>query len=515
MEDPILQNDITNIDSNELGKLKDVDTDIKYNSQSEKKESKNISGLIKNIFLNNIYQFLIIIVPLITTPYVSKVLQPAGVGISSYTNSILTYFTMFAALGTVGYGTREIARARDDKHELSKAFWEIELITIFTSAVCLLGWIGVCFIYKKYQLYLFLWTFCIFGSLFDISWLFAGLEKYKYTVSINMAFKIASCICIFIFVKTFDDLWKYVLIYSLSSMLGNLSMWVFLPKVLVKAKPDFHNLKKHFRETLIYFIPVVASVLYAVLDKTLIGAITQNENYSGQYESATKVINLCKIVGFAAVVNVMSSRSNYLYKINAQERIKALTLGTLNIASTLSIAVSFGIVSVSEVFVPLFFGEGYEMTIVLMNILSPVIFLLSITDLCGGLYFIPAGKRLESAMFLIIGSTINLLFNIVLIKMMGPKGACISTLLSEMIIATLYLTYCKTITWIDLLKTIWKKIIAGCVMYIVLAFFAKLTISSPYVDLLLRVVIGACVYFVVLYALRDNVFKILKVLKKV
>ncbi len=479
------------------------------------KDRKNVIGLIKNVLLNNIYQILIIIVPLITTPYVSRVLQPSGVGISSYTNSLVTYFTMIAALGTVGYGTREIARARDNKQEMSRVFWEIELITVITSVVCLIIWLGVCFVYKKYQLYLFLWTFCIFGTLFDISWLYAGLEKYKYTISVNAFFKVAGCVLIFTFVKTADDLWKYVLIYSLSSLFGNLSMWGFLPMVLVKAKPNVQNLKKHFKETLIYFIPVIANVLYAVLDKTLIGAVTQNTDYSGQYESATKVINLCKVIGFSAIVSVMSSRSNYLFKIKESERIKSLTMNTLNLTMGLSIAVTFGVISVSNIFVPLFFGTGYEMTVTLMNILAPVVIILAVIESCGGLYYIPAGKRLQSAEFLLVGALVNLVLNVVLIKYMGPSGACISTLIAEGVIALLYVTYCKTVSWLDLLKISWKKVIAGAVMYIALFFFAKVYIENVYLELVLRVLIGAIVYFVVLFVLKDRIFKIIKEVKSV
>ena len=98
---------------------------------------------------------------------------------------------------------------------------------------------------------------------------------------------------------------------------------------------------------------------------------------------------------------------------------------------------------------------------------------------------------------------------------MGPSGACISTLIAEGVIALLYVTYCKTVSWLDLLKISWKKVIAGAVMYIALFFFAKVYIENVYLELVLRVLIGAIVYFVVLFVLKDRIFKIIKEVKSV
>ena len=463
--------------------------------------------LIKNILFNNIYQILILIVPLITTPYVSRVLTPEGVGIYSYTNSIVTYFTIFAALGTVSYGTREIARNRDNKEELSKTFWEIELITVITSLLSLGVWMIVCVNYHEYNAYMWLWSMSIIAMIFDISWLYAGLEKFKYSISINAFFKIIACIMIFVYVKSIEDTWKYVMINSMAMMLGNLSMWIFLPKTVKIVKIEKSKLWLHFKETLIYFVPAIATSIYTVLDKTLIGAITKNHDYNGQYESATKIIGLCKVIGFSAIADVVCSRSSYLFKIADKDRINKLTHNTYNIVLTFSVAMSFGISAIADRFVPLFFGDGYEMTISLIYVLSPVIFIISLSSVAGSLYYIPSGKRGLSAWFLIAGSAVNLVMNIILINLIGPKGACIATIIAETIISSLYITFCKIFTWKDLIEVLWRKVIAGLVMFVVVYFFKKLDISNAYLDIGARIIIGAIVYFSVLLVLRDGIFK--------
>ncbi|MCR5786359.1 MAG: oligosaccharide flippase family protein [Acholeplasmatales bacterium] len=472
----------------------------------EKKKDKKPS-LFKNIILNNFYQILILIVPLVTTPYVSRVLTPTGVGISSYTNSIVAFFTLFGALGTVSYGTREISRCRDDKKQLSKTFFEIEIITIFTALISLCAFLVLCLNYTEYKDYLWIWSFQIVAVIFDISWLYAGLEKFKYNIIINALFKVTGCVMIFLFVKSQADVAKYIFINCMAMLLGNMSMWLFLPKTVMFAKVELKSIKNHFKETLIYFIPTIATSLYTVLDKTLLGVITKENDYNGQYESATKLVNLCKSIGFVAIADVISSRSSYLFKINDTVRINKLTKFTFDVVLTFSVAMSFGLVCIADVFVPLFFGEGYDLTVTMIYMLAPVVTIIAISYVGGGLYYIPAGKRKLSAGFLIAGSFVNLVFNIILINTVGPTGACISTIIAEGLISFLYMRFCKTYSFLDLANSIWKKIIAGIVMTITVYFISKIGISNLYVNLIVRIAVGAVVYFIVLFILRDNVFK--------
>lgn len=491
------------------------------NSEPQKPSS---SMLRKNVVINTIFRVLMIIAPFITAPYVSRILLSDGVGVYSYTQSLVTYFTMFAALGTVSYGTREISRRRDDPESRTKAFWEIELISILCSIASLSVWLVLSFLYTEYKVFLLIFSFSILATCLDISWFYAGLEKYKYTVSINLFFKILSVVLIFVFVKTPNDVWKYILIYSGSMFLGNLSMWVFLPKFLVKAKIDKHSLKGHFKETLIYFIPTIAASLYTVLDKTLIGLLIEgqttvivdgqettkkiSEIESGYYEQATKIIDMIKAVSFVSIGSVMCSRISYLYKIDDKDNVKKLTLKTFEITLFLSIGAMFGIIGIANTFVPLFFGDGYEKTITLLRILACLIPIICISGVLGSTYYTPAGKRKQSSYFLIAGAALNLLLSAGLIIFFKSIGAAIASIVAETLIMVLYIIFCKkAITLKELFFILWKKVLAGLAMLLFLIMFdlfIKQYFPSVLVYVLTVMVSGAIIYFLLLALLRDN-----------
>lgn len=493
-----------------------------------KVNSASSSLLKKNIVLNTIFRILMIIAPFITAPYVSRVLLSDGVGIYGYTQSLVTYFTMFAALGTVSYGTREIARRRDNKEDYSKSFWEIELISVICSAIALSAWITLAVLYTEYRTYLLIFSFCILATCLDISWLYAGLEKYKYTVTVNLLFKIIGIVLIFVLVKTPDDVWLYILIYSSSLFLGNASMWIFLPKVLVKTKIDKHSLKHHLKETLIYFIPAVATSLYTVLDKTLIGALIQgnttvvvdgqevnkktSEVESGYYEQATKIIDIVKAAAFVSVHAVMNSRANYLYKIDDKTQIKRLTINTFEITMFLSLGAAFGLIGVSQFFVPVFFGPGYDKTILLLQILACIVPIVCISGALGSVYYTPAGKRLQSSMFLVVGAVINLGLSAPLIIFYKSVGAAIASVIAETIIVVLYFIFCKkAITLKEFLLVIWKKIVAAGLMFsmiLIFNYFVSNKISNNYLYLALLVIVGLLVYISILLLLKDKSIKL-------
>ena len=472
---------------------------------------KTKDGLVKNIVFNNIYQIFNLLIPLILAPYISRVLTPAGVGIKSYTNTYVTYFTMIASLGTVEYGTREIARVRDDPLKLSSTFWEIEILTLFSTLVSIVGWIFLASFYKEYSFYLWIWTIQIVGTMFNVSWFFVGIEKLKYTLSVNFVIKILSFVLTFLFVKNVDDTWIYILILATSSFLGFLSTWIFLPKFLVRCRPNLHDVfTRHLKQAFVYFLPSVATSVYTVLDKTLIGLISNNDNYNGFYEQATKIVDLGKVLGFSAINGVVTSRASYLYKLDDKEKIVKLMDSSMNINLFFSIAISFGICAISSVFVPLFFGDGYDMTTQMLYILAPLVFVISLSNTCGSIYYTPSNRRMQSTLFLVIGSVVNLIMNIALIYLIGPIGACISTLAAESIISVLYVSFCRIITWKKIVKLVWRKLVAGSLMFVLIYFFIEYVSMNRIVSLLISISGGALVYVVTLALLRDPVFRQIK-----
>ena len=232
----------------------------------------------KNYIYNTLYQILTLITPLITTPYISRVLGANGLGIYSYTNSIVTYFTLFAALGTVSYGQREIAMHRDSPEDSSRLFWEIEILSIVTTSVALVAWLIWILISTKYTPYYGVLTMSVLAVAFDISWYFGGFEKFKYIVIRNTLVKLAGIALLFLFVREKTDVLLYVGIMAATGLLGNITMWTYLPRMLTRVEfRSLHPFKAHLKQTFAYFIPTIATSVYTVLDKTMIGAITESD----------------------------------------------------------------------------------------------------------------------------------------------------------------------------------------------------------------------------------------------
>lgn len=477
------------------------------------------ASLKKNFILSTFYQVLHVLTPLITVPYISDVLLSKGVGIYSYTNSYQLYFAMFAALGTASYGSREIARNRTNKKEYSKLFWEIELMTVITTSVCLVAWFVWTIANVKYQIYYLALTPCILGVLFDISWLYIGLEQFVYTVSINSITKILSVISLFIFVKDENDVVVYTFILSFATLVGYMSMWIFLPKTV--ERPHFKNirLKVHFHETLIYFIPTIAHSIYTVLDKTLIGVITQDNNENGYYENATKIINMAKALTFTALNSVLGSRISYLYAEKKHDEIKRRIDLSIDYILFVGIGITFGLIGIAIDFVPLFMNKSFSSSIILLQLLSPIIIIIGISNCLGTQYYNPAGLRSQSAKYIIIGSCVNLVFNLCLIPQLKSVGAVVATLIAESTITFLYLRHCGDVLKLrQIIQKMPKKLIAGVAMLVTILAIGQLNMRLLF-RVCLEFVAGGSVYLLLLFVMNDsfmgNAKRIIKgVLKK-
>ncbi len=471
-----------------------------------------MASIKKNIALNTAYQLLLIITPFITAPYVSRVLGPDGVGIYSYTQSILSYFLLFAALGTASYGGREIARNRDNILQTSKLFWEIELLTVFTTLICLLIWGIVIVLGGQYSLYFLIMSINLLAVLFDISWFYSGIEQFQHIVVQNSLFKILGIVCIFLFVKEPQDLTLYVAIMCVSGLLSNLSMWVYLPKYIQKI--NWHDLKifPHLKETLIYFVPTIATSVYTILDKTLIGMITQDNAQNGYYEQATKIINMAKTIAFVATNSVLSVRMSYLFTKDKKDEIKKGIDQNLSYICFMGIGIAFGLIGVAARFVPCFFGEGYDAVIGLLLIFSPIILIIGISNCLGSLYYTPAGLRALSAKFLIAGSIINLILNCILIPHFESSGAAIASVIAELVITILYIANCNgLVTLRQIWRNCWKRLISGGIMLLVI-FPLNHFIKNDLIATVVEIPVGVITYVAALCLLQDSM--ILPIFKK-
>ena len=458
-----------------------------------------------NLIYSTLYQMLIIIVPLITAPYTSRIFGADGVGIQSYTNSVVAYFTMFAALGTASYGQRTIARVRDDKKKASKTFWEIEFLSIITTLISMAAWIIIIVTGGEYRPYYAILSMSVIAVAFDISWFFGGYEQFQFIFIRNAAIRLVGMICLFVFVRSKDELLLYMSLLAVSGLLGNISMWTYLPKFLVKIEWKNIRLLPHFKETLLYFIPTIATSIYNVADKTMLGIMTNDTYEVGYYEQANKIANMAKTVLFS-LNTVMTSRMSYLFKNGTKSEFNSMLKKSMNASLFLSVPLFLGISAISKSFVPLFFGEGYDKVEFLLPLCAVMIIIIGISNCMERQYFTPSGRKRLSNRFVIIGAAINFWLNMLLIPSFKSTGATVASIIAECVISGLYLFFArKELALAFTFQMSLKYVVSGCVMFLVVRIIDSV-VPTNWPCLIAEIGIGAVVYFMILYVEKDPFF---------
>ena len=458
----------------------------------------------KNYILNTAYQVLTLIAPLITAPYLSRVFGPEGVGVYSYTNSIATFVALFAVLGTATYGQRQIAQCRNDRYEYSKTFWEIEGLAVLTTMAYIAMWLLFSRTVDRYNLYFYLLTFQVAGAGLNITWFYAGLENFSLIVLRNAVVKIVTVILLFALVQKKSDLYIYIGLMAVSIFVGNISMWIPLRKFVDGIPFKDLRIHQHFRETIVYFIPTIASSVYTYLDKTMIGIFTEGSAENGFYEQAHRII----IMAYTVVISlntVMASRISYLFAIKNTEEIKNKLDKALAFILTISIPLTFGIAGISDNFVAWFFGPGFDKVALLLKCNCPLVVILSLHNFLAAQYLIPCGYRARSTKGVLAGSAINFLCNLALIPRFQSVGAVIASLIAESLICAIYSYMSKEYVQIKMyLKYLPLRLVAGIIMFIIIFALGKAQFITGIVLTGLQVLVGVIIYFGVLIIMKDK-----------
>lgn len=451
----------------------------------------------KNFIYNVLYQLLAILLPLITTPYISRVLGAEGIGIYSYSYSVSKYFVIFAMLGLNNYGNRTIAVVRDDKNKLSRAFWSIYYMQLLTACIAIIVyWVYVVTFNSSivsYIMFLYVMT-----SLFDINWFFFGIEQFKLTVTRNTLIKLGSVVCIFLFVKKSSDVYIYCIILAGSLLLSQLAVWPFLKKYVDFVKPCFKEIRAHFKNNVILFIPVLAVSLYKTMDKIMLGNMA-NKTEVGFYENSERIIDI-PIALIQSLGTVMLPKMSNLMANNKKEEGDRYIRISLLFVIFLASALSFGIMAVSPEFVPWFYGNGFEACIVLFMILAPSTIFMAIANVVRTQYLIPMHEDKIYIVSVILGALTNIILNAIFIPLYNAAGAAIGTLCAEAIVCIYQII--KIWKEIDIKGSLIKSIpfiIAGIIMCFSLLFL-KVSISSVLFVVLIKVVIGALIYLLIIGA---------------
>ncbi len=452
-------------------------------------------SLKRNFGYQMVYRILTVITPLITSPYLSRVLGVEALGKYSASQAYVNYFVLFAMLGIENYGNRSIAKIQENEAKRSTTFWNIYAVQFIASIMSIAVYIAsiYCFIEPEKKTIYLLQGLWLIDSLLNINWFFFGCEQFKLIVTRNTIIKIASVACIILFVKKPSDLWIYIIIMGLSVVFAEGALWIFLPRFIKLEKPQWNEVKKNIIPVLHLFIPALALSVFHIMDKSMLNWLSDDVN-SGYYYNADKLVNipLQLITGMSAVM--LPRIANTIYN-EGSNKAKLLLKKSIELTLFLMCAVSFGIGTIADEFVPIFFGKGYEPCVILIECFVPVLIVKTLSDFIRTQYLIPSSNDKLYTIAVIGGAISNLIANYILIQSFGALGAVMGTLIAESVVLIFEtIGVKKELSMRRLIGSHVSYLIFGGIMYVVVYVVSNIVSVNGVIKLCIQVGVGACTY---------------------
>ena len=469
----------------------------------------NKVNLKANIAFNTIYQVLIILAPLITTPYISRVLGPANAGNFAYTQAIANYFFLFAMLGVNNYGNRVVSSSRNNRELLSQNFWNIYCIQFCLTLIAIPIYLVYVFFFSQKELIslALIQGIQIVSVFFDVNWLLFGLEKFKVSSIRNIIVKLLTIASIFVFVKDESDINIYALIIAIGTVLGLLVILPAVAKEISFIKPKWAEVKNHFKKDLVLFLPLLAAGIYQYIDKIMLGTMESNV-VVGYYAYANNIINL-PIALITGVCTVIMPRITYM-RATADERVGKFVSSTMLYVFILSIAMAGGLFAIANRFVPIFLGDAFWDSTILLKLLCIALPIQCYSYSYRMVYLIPYEKDKLYVISIFVGAGVNIIGNIIMIKLWGAQGACYSTIIANFVAMLVQVIGTrKDFTHLSWVKKMIPYVFITIGMIVAL-FFINNAIENQYIALIVQVIVGAVMFTVcasiALYIQKDEYF---------
>lgn len=456
-----------------------------------------IKSVKNNFIFNSMYQISNILVPLVTLPYLSRVLHAEGLGAYSFAYSVAYYFYLFVRLGLNNYGNRTVAQIRDDSEKLSRVFIEIYMMQLLLGVIVTILYLFYCVFIAQDKLLAFIFMLMVISGSIDLTWMLYGLEEFVVTSIRDMTVKVATALLIFLLVKDAGDVWKYALIYSVGFFVSQV---VALPIVKGRVhfiKPAIGNVIQHLKPNLILFLPTIAVSIYKTMDKVMLGSMT-NDVELGYYHGCENITRVPLALVTALGTVMLPRMTNMLSKSDNQENIDALFNKSIMFAMFISTSTCIGIMTVAREFVPLFFGEGFEKCILLFWIILPSCIFLAFANVIRTQFLLPRKRDKLFVISLFSGAVINVILNLLLIPRFASVGAALGTLAAEIVVCVVQAAcvFKEANIGRNILNSI-PFVFSGIVMFVVFHNYAP-PIGNTLAALVLKIVICGMLYCAVL-----------------
>ena len=463
--------------------------------------------VLKNYLYNLSYQLLVIVLPVITTPYITRVFSSNDLGSYGYYNSIVTYFILLATLGVANYGTKEISGHRKN---VQKTFWGIYSLQVLATCLALVLYIATCLLIPSMNnLIAYILGFSLLSRGLDISWLFQGMEDFKKITVRNTAVKLLGVASVFIFVKKPSDLYLYIILLVVYDLLGQLSMWLPAREHIGRPHLDIVYAKRHIKPVILLFLPQIAISLYITLDRTMLGALSSTTDV-GIYDQALKLLNILLTI-VTSLGSVMLPRVSNLLSLENQKAVNKLHEMSFLVYNLVIFPMIAGILIVNKDFVNFFLGQDFQEARHAIAIMVFRMFFIGWTNIMGIQILIPHNKNREFMLSTTIPAFFSVGLNILLIPSLGYIGASIVSVDTEGLVWLLQLYFTRSyLKEIKILPSMLKILAASLIMYGILYIIQPLLHFPSVVNVLISAMLGLFIYAGLVLTLRVLDFQELK-----
>ncbi|TPH23486.1 flippase [Haemophilus haemolyticus] len=458
-----------------------------------------------NFIMNFILTLSNFIFPLITFPYVSRILQASGLGKVGFATSVVAYFSMIAMMGIPTYGIKACAKIRDDGYKLTKTVYELLILnTVFLVLALTLLLLSVIFIDKLYldkELYIIL-AFSMLFNVLGVEWLYKALEQYSYITIRSIFFKIASLVLLFIFVKESNDILPYVMLTVLASVGAGILNFYHLRRIITLHKIAFEQLdiKKHIKPSFTFFLLTISITIYVNLDSVMLGFITSDDNV-GYYSAAVKIKQIL-VTLVTSLGAVMLPRLAFYYEQKRFDEFKDLVKNALGFIFIVSLPLTIYFTLYAKDAIFLLSGESFLASVEPMQIIMPTVFFIALSNLMGWQILVPMDREKQIVFSTIIGAIVGGIINIFAIPYLGVNGAAIANLCAECTVVIVQVVLLRKFIFPIVAKiTIWKMLIAlfistGIILVVPLG-------KSEFINLLLSSLLFFGSYLISLLLLKE------------
>lgn len=452
-----------------------------------------MNSIKKNYIYNTLLQILLLIVPIITTPYLTRVIGAEGLGVYSYYFSIASYFVIFIKLGIDNYGNRTIAEHKNNQLELNTSFSELIYLQFFLGGIIVTIYIVYAFCFSSDRKYVLLFLVLVLSSCFDITWYLSGMEEFKSISIRNAVIKLLNTTLIFLLIKEENDVFKYCLILILGSLVSQIIAWPLVLKTTKLVKVHIKGIIKHLKPNLLLFLTVISVSIFKIMDKIMLGLMTSGKMEVGFYESSERIIHIPSIL-VVSLGTVMMPRISNMIALH-DNSYKKIFFTSIMFSMAISSSITFGIMGISKEFVPFFYGAGFERNELLFLILLPCCPFMAFANVIRTQYLLPNHRDKDFLISGILAASVNLIANFIMIPMWGSVGAAIATLLAE-IIGCIYQAFVVA-KELDIKKyikySIWF-VFLGIIMFICIYFMHFTFCQSLILQIVTKIIMGTLIY---------------------